>query len=96
MDTDIGSDEDVDVEGEGRGSEEEMDVEQPEGLVEDNSSETSSRARKVGKEVSGSRLPGPGQAGFEQDKEETDSRVPTTPKLPLPTEQVLVAFHIKE
>ena len=89
---DIGSDEDVDNGQEGEAvevnSEEEIDVEQPEGMVEENSSETSSSsstmARQVGRGVSGSSLPGPGQAGFEQDKEETDSMVPTTPKLPLP------------
>ena len=87
---DFESDEDVDNGQEGEAvevnSEEEIDVEQPEGMVEDNSSETSSStmARQVGRGVSGSSLPGPGQAGFEQDKEETDSMVPTTPKLPLP------------
>ena len=34
--------------------------------------------------MAGSSLPGPGQVGFEQDQGETDSVVPTTPKLPLP------------
>ena len=89
---DIGSDEDVDNGQEGEAvevnSEEEIGVEQPEGMVEENSSETSSSsstmARQVGRGLSGSSLPGPGQAGLEQDKEETDSMVPTTPKLLLP------------
>merc|ERR1712042_203965 len=54
--------------------------------VEDNSSEPSSStgARQVGRGVAGSSLPGP---GFEQDQGESDSVVPTTPKLPLPRRQ---------
>lgn len=67
-------------------SEEEIEVEQPEGMVEDNSSEPSSStgARQVGRGVAGSSLPGPSQGAFDQDQGESDSVVPTTPKLPLP------------
>ena len=87
---DVGSDEDEDNGQEGTAvevnSEEEVKVDQPEAMVEDNSSEPSSctGARQVGREVAGSSLPGPGQVGFEQDHGETDIVVPTTPKLPLP------------
>jgi len=87
---DVGSDEDDDNDqeeavGEGN-SEEEILVDQPEGIVEDNSSEPSSStgARQVGRGVAGSSLPGP---GFDQDQGESDSVVPTTPKLPLPRRQ---------
>merc|ERR1712042_217097 len=54
--------------------------------VEDNSSEPSSStgARQVGRAIAGSSLPGPSQVGFDQDQGESDSVVPTTPKLPLP------------
>lgn len=67
-------------------SEEEIEVDQPEGIVEDNSSEPSSStgARQVGRGVAGSSLPTPGKGDFEQDQGESDSVVPTTPKLPLP------------
>ena len=50
-------------------SEEEMDVEQPEGLVEDNIRELSSStmARQLGRGMAWSSLPGPGQVGLELD-----------------------------
>merc|ERR1719508_564476 len=41
-------------------------------------------ARQVGRGMGTTNMSGPGQAGFEQDQGETDSVVPTTPKLPLP------------
>jgi len=87
---DVGSDEDEENDQEEAvgeaNSEEEILVDQPEGIVEDNSSEPSSStgARQVGRSVAGSSLPGP---GFEQDQGESDSVVPTTPKLPLPRRQ---------
>ena len=40
--------------------------------------------RRVGRAIAGSSLPGPSQVGFDQDQGESDSVVPTTPKLPLP------------
>ena len=83
---DVGTDEEYEsdqeeVVGEGN-SEEEIGVNQPEVMVEDNCS--SSGARQVGRGVASFNLPGPGQGDFDQDQGESDSAVPTTPKLPLP------------
>ena len=61
-------------------SEEEIEVDQPDVGVEDNSSEPSS---STGTRQPARPLGGPG-SGYEQDPGDTDSVVPTTPKLPLP------------
>ena len=61
-------------------SEEEIEVDQPDVGVEDNSSEPSSStgARQPARPLGGA------VSGYEQDPGDTDSVVPTTPKLPLP------------
>ena len=69
-------------------SEEDIEVDQPESVVEDNSSEPSSSTgtRQLGRGIaagSGSNVVSAG-AGYDHDQGDTDSVVPTTPKLPLP------------
>ena len=61
-------------------SEEELEVEQPEGVVEDNSSEPSS---STGTRQSARGLAAPATSGYDEQGE-SDGVVPTTPKLPLP------------
>jgi len=61
-------------------SEEEIEVEQPEGVVEDNSSEPSS---STGTSQSARGLAAPATSGYDEQGE-SDGVVPTTPKLPLP------------
>merc|ERR1719291_1048621 len=76
-DEDENNDQEEDVE---VNSEEEIEVDQPDVGVEDNSSEPSS---STGTRQPARPLGGPG-SGYEQDPGDTDSVVPTTPKLPLP------------
>ena len=87
QDLDAGSEDDNVQEGGDEQSEDEIEVDQPEGTIEDNSNEPSTGAQQVGRGLgmgSSSIAVPVGQGGFEQDQGETDSVVPTTPKLPLP------------
>ena len=71
------------VEAAGANSEEEIEIEQPEvGTVEDNSSEPSSSTGTRRSTMAGAQ--GSGVSGYEHDHGDTDSVVPTTPKLTLP------------
>ena len=63
-------------------SEEEIEVDQPDVGVEDNSSEPSSSTGTRGSTMAGAQ--GSGVSGYEHDHGDTDSVVPTTPKLVLP------------